>query len=381
MRIVWIPFAASSRFASIRLRCLIPAAQLRVRGHDVQIDDSPEIRGHYDVAVFSKRYDSSAADLAARLTARGTRVLLDLCDNHFYSTYENAASRNRRESLVKMIRIVDGVVASSHALAGVVREHVHDAPPIAVIEDPIEDLHGLESDAPFRDWLRVPSWFKWRSEILQRRRRGECGLVWFGNHGVDYSNVGGMGDLSKLKDILHELAREHSFHVSVISNHREKFRTLTKGWGIPCLYLDWTARTFGRSLGLHDIALIPIERNPFTVCKTANRVVTSLQAGVAVAADSIPSYAPFSGFVVLDDWFNGLARYLRDSSLRSRHVEEGRGRIQELFTPLRIADRWESVLLGVLREKIGATAVQVCGRHDVQLRVAAHEQLGNREGK
>ena len=331
----------------MRLRCLIPAAYLRRQGHEVSIDTSPSPDRGFDVAVFSKTYTAAAAETARAMAASGTKVLLDLCDNHFYSHVENERAALRRANLISMVRSVHGIVSSSETLARYIREYVPDAPPIVVVEDTVEDLQALAGDASLSDWIGFPSWLRWQSQIRSRRERGEMGFVWFGNHGVDYSVSGGMGDLAKLRRTLESLAELRPVFLSVISNNRRKFAALTADWNIPSYYLNWRALTFGRALRMHDIALIPVEKNPFTVCKTANRLALALHEGLAVAADAIPSYEPFAEAAVLDDWDAGLRRYVEDGTFRKRQVEEGRRLVGDLFAPERIGSQWEAVLRAI----------------------------------
>jgi hypothetical protein len=308
------------------------------------MDTSPSTDAGFDVAVFSKIYDASAVKMARALATCGTRVLLDLSDNRFYSHVENERVAQRRANLISMVRSVHGITSSTETLARYIREYVPDAPPIVVIEDPVEDLQALAKEAALSEWIGLPSWLRWQSQIRSRRERGEIGFVWFGNHGVDYSISGGMGDLLKLRRTLESLAKLRQVFLSVISNSRRKFAALTADWSIPSYYLDWRALTFGRALRMHDIALIPVEKNPFTICKSANRLALALHEGLAVAADAIPSYEPFAGVTVLDDWGAGLRRYVEDGNFRVRQVEEGRRLVGDLFSPERIGSQWEAVL-------------------------------------
>src|SRR3546814_13316965 len=90
------------------------------------------------------------------------------------------------------------------------------------------------------------------------------------------------------------------------------------GWSVPTQYVEWDLKSSARIIAEHDVAVIPVVSNPYTVCKTNNRLVFALHLGLPVVADPIPSYQAFSEACVLGDWETGLRRYLSDHSLRKR---------------------------------------------------------------
>jgi hypothetical protein len=344
MRILWVPFTAQARVASVRLRCLYPAAWLRAHGHDVTVAARGMQLADADIAVFSKRYDAPALEIAQQLRSRGTPVVLDICDNHFYAAEEHAGFRERRDSLLRMIDRATGIVAASEELRRVIGGQSAGARVAAVIADPIEDLRELRQAAPLRDRLAWFEWSRYRARVMQLRQAGAVGLVWFGNHGVDYSRQGGMADLCKLRSALERHARSRPVYLSVISNSAERFAQLFAGWGVTTLYLGWRARYFGEALSLHDAALIPVEKNPFTLCKTANRLALALAHGLAVIADAIPAYEPYRDVTVLDDWDGGLTGYLNDPARRRQDAQRGRERVKQDMNMDRIGAAWQEAL-------------------------------------
>jgi hypothetical protein len=335
------PHTDDERVASVRLRCSLIVQELQRRGVDARI-----YRAGADVPrtlVLSKRYDAESLAHAQALRARhGMRLVLDLCDNHFH--YERAVEPfvRRAADLAAAVRSVDRVVAASNALADVVRKHVPQAPPIDVIGDLIEP--------------RLPPPRRWRERLRQRgrllrlrwhlhRAAAAAGrrLVWFGNHGSP--NVdGGMSDLQSVQQALQDHHRSRRLSLTVISNSREHFDALTRGWTIPCVYLPWSAATFDDALALHDIALIPVRANPFTLCKTANRVATASVHGLGVAADAIPAYEEFGDCIVLGDWGGGLARLMDRADERAAAVARARARLDERYAPSVIGARWLALL-------------------------------------
>lgn len=103
--------------------------------------------------------------------------------------------------------------------------------------------------------------------------------------------------------------------------------------GIPTRYLGWSRATFLAALKLHDVAVIPVARTPYTDCKSNNRLLLALQCGLAVCASRIPSYAEFADVCELDNWEAGLEAYLRSPARRQQHVARAQQMIQAHWTP------------------------------------------------
>ena len=337
------PHTEDDRVASARLRCGLIVRELQRTGFDARVHRPGDVAPR--TLVLSKRYDPASLAHAQDLRVRqGTRVMLDLCDNHFHYDRAGEPFVQRSADLVAAVRAVDGVVAASDALAEVVRLHVPDGPRIDVIGDPIESRLS-----PPRRWQeRMQD--RWRLMHLRRRLRQAAPaqgrrLVWFGNHGSP--NVeGGMSDLESVERQLHDHHRQRPLSLTVISNSRERFETLTRGWEFNCLYLPWSTGSFDDALTLHDVALIPVRVNPFTLCKTANRIATASVHGLAVAADTIPAYEEFSDCVVLGDWGAGLERLMDHADERHAAVVRACARLQERYALSVVASRWMALLRG-----------------------------------
>jgi glycosyltransferase involved in cell wall biosynthesis len=110
-------------------------------------------------------------------------------------------------------------------------------------------------------------------------------------------------------------------------------------------------------LSAHDIAVIPVTENAFTRCKSNNRVATALSAGLAVVADSIPSYREFGQICRLDDW-PGLLEYVKDPDLRRRQAAEGRQYVMQKYSLPRIADDWERLFSAIMGTPVPAAQLE-----------------------
>jgi hypothetical protein len=198
----------------------------------------------------------------------------------------------------------------------------------------------------------APRWRSPRAQFrLLRLRQGLRGTgvpwsrrwVWFGNHGSAGTD-GGMADLQRIHEAMHQAHRQAPVSLTVISNDEAKFHRVTAGWAFPRAYLPWDADTFSPALRLHGACLIPVGLNPFTRCKTNNRVATALLHGLNVVATRIPSYDEFAGCTVLDDWAYGLGGYLQDTERRARDVQAGQALLARHYSLDAIAARWRTVV-------------------------------------
>lgn len=331
----WRPTSRDPRVASVRIRCLNPLGELRRQGYPIELYQ-PARRRSYAAVIFSKVYDEATQAEAEKLRAAGAWVVLDLCDNRFHDASETEVARKATNRLRRMLGLADEIVASTEAMAEVLREETGGQTPVTVIGDAIEtSIEGVPT-APWDRWLA-----RRRLRALGGRLAGGSAsrLVWFGSHGGP-SGEHGMGDLETLRPLLESLHGERPLSLTVISNSADKFDRLIRPWRLLTHYLEWSPVTFLPALRLHEIAVIPIRVNPFTRCKTNNRLATALASGLAVVASSIPSYVPFASACTLDDWSGGLRQYIFDPESRRRAVVAGQAALQREWTLPVIADQW-----------------------------------------
>lgn len=350
LSVAWWPHTRDAAIASFRLRCLRVMQGLSYAGVRCELwheGASP------DVLVLSKQYGDDARVKAQALRqARGTKIVVDLCDNHFYHAGSDPRWEARSHALGSTLSIADQIVTSTEALAQVVRSHVADCPPVAVVGDAVE--------APRREAPGLPTARHLHRMLVARRLRKlsaahgakRIKLIWFGNHGSPNAD-GGLRDLLLIADELNALHAQHPSTLTVISNNRWKFATIAHRFQAPTSYFAWNEHTFSALLQAHDIALIPISLNPFTICKTNNRLATALVHGVAVAATSIPSYEPFREAAVLDDWREGLSAIAVDAGLRQEMVSRGMNLIETNWSWPSIVGQWHTVLARVAGQDRG----------------------------
>jgi hypothetical protein len=333
VRLVFWPHTTRADVASTRIRCLQVIRELREQGERAELGDG---NGEApDVLVLAKRYDAATLSVAAQLRGRGTRVVLDLCDNHFY--YRDAAPQwiERARQLRAAVHAVDHVVAASQPLAEVVRDECGGTTPVTVIADALDAGPPQRRAGLAQRWQRFGlRHFLWRHPVAPGRR-----LLWFGNHGAEYAN-GGLEDLSRIADALQRHHARAPLTLVVVSNSFEAYTRWLPQCPVPSFYLPWSTPTFEAALRSHAVALIPAQNNPFTRCKTNNRLATAFMNGLAVAADSLPPYEEFADLALLDDWDAGLAALMDDAGDRVQRVRLARERLQQRYSVGLIGRQW-----------------------------------------
>lgn len=315
MRVGWKPKSDDPRIASVRFRCLTPLAELRAEGKPIELyaDDTA-----YDAVIFSKLYGAKDQELAIKLGEQGCRTILDLSDNHFYNPYNlplyEAASRDLR----LMAGIVDQVVCCSAHLADIVAQEapLHSAP--LVVGDAVENF-----DLP----------------VAQRAPDEPFRFLWFGSHGSPNAPAG-MQDLLRVREHLAAAAQARACELMVVSNNRAAFDELSAELEVPMRYREWEHAAFAEELVRSDVVLVPVSANPFTLCKSNNRVATALWYGAPVLADRIPAYDELAPYVVLDDWASGFRAALDGDRRLQQRTLAGHDYVRRRFNSAAIAKSW-----------------------------------------
>lgn len=303
------PHKENKNTASFRLRCLRILEGLQDAGMDASLYKEDEAPTHL---VLSKRYD--AASLAQALSLRknhGTKIFLDVCDNHFYSKMDTSSAIERANQFLTALQSVDEVIASSEYLARLIEEKTEDSKPVRVIGDIVELPPKTLWRSYFlhpRPWIELYQLKQALDRLGQDKRTR---LVWFGIHGNTYGD-GGMEDLKLVTDMLEAVNKTHPLSLTIISSSKQKFEGLSRDWNFNSYYLPWNLQTFTTAMKLHGTALIPIKLSPFTLAKTSNRVTTSLVHGLHVIADAIPSYVEYKDSISIGDWEKNLLEQVTD---------------------------------------------------------------------
>lgn len=343
-RILFWPHKPAAQVASTRIRALQVVAGLQRLGLAAEVCEVLPAQAAPELLVLAKRYDAASLEAAKALRQRhGTRLVLDLCDNHFYDRRHHAEGRERAERLVAACRSVDRVVVSTPPLAEAVRAACGPSVALKVVPD---GLDGGDPSATSR-WTDALHRLRLRAFLARHRVPPGRRLLWFGQHGVPHAEAG----LRDLTRVAPALARHHArkpLQLIVLSNRWLRYREVSAAWTWPSLYLPWSPALFEASAAASDIALIPAQSNPFTVCKTNNRPASAFMRGLAVAADALPSYRSLAPWAVLNDWDEGLGRLMEDAGGRAERVAAARVHLAEHHHPERIARTWAATIAELL---------------------------------
>lgn len=332
-RLHFVPVADDWDVASARLRVFLPIDCLRAAGRDAARLDLARVRAG-DVVVFSKRYDEEALALARAARQRGATALLDLCDNHFWVPDDAPHLQARADALRRMVDAVDGVSLSTEALQEVVARE-RPGLPTAVIDDALDPM--------VPSWpVRLRQWAR-RKERRRLRIRGDgWRLCWFGHHG-EAAPPFGLVDLAPLLPLLAELHEKTPLQLTVITGSEAAFdERIGAVARVPVRFKPWRRETLRRLLAQHDACLLPVRDNPFTRCKSANRLLLALHAGVPVVADPLRAYRPFAEFARLDGFATALGELARDRDASRARTEAGRRHVRSTFTPARVVAQWSA---------------------------------------
>lgn len=345
MKILWWPHTSSNKVASVRLRCFNIINTLKRNGLNVglyKFGDAP------DLIVLSKRYDDFSVGHVKQLREKyGTKIVLDLCDNHFYSQHKSEFWESRAAQLREAILAADMVIASSEELAKIIQEEFGELQlNIKVIEDTVESPYYPTIFEKVCHPIQELKLYSLQKKLARLSKYNVCSLVWFGNYGSENAD-GGMTDLKLIAENLNTLNLTCPISLTVISNNKNKFNEIKKEFNIPIFYLDWASSTFSTALNSHQICTIPIGINPFTKCKTNNRLATAFLHDVAVATTIIPSYEPFSEVIVSDDWNAGLKELAINKSYRGQLIANGKKLIFTNWSISLIAKKWSDMFQSI----------------------------------
>ena len=308
--------------ASYRYRVLAPIQFLAARGHAVELYDAGNF-DRYETVVFSKAYAAEDRKLARRLKAAGKRVLLDLCDDHFFNPYDLPKYRETRQNLLAMIASCDGVVCSTPVLSRAVQREAGLAATPLVAPDVYEQA-AASAGAP--------------TPAGQPAR-----LLWFGLHASPNAPAG-MEDLLLVQDALADAFAKRPFELVVCSDSAERYEALFKAFAVPTRFVPWSPQSFADELARADGVVIPLSDNPFVAAKTHNRLSLALSAGVPAVADHLDSYEAFAPFAYVGDWAAGLEAILMRPDEARERAAAARSYLEAHWSAPKVAPLWEAAL-------------------------------------
>lgn len=335
MRVGWRPCSYDPKIFSPRIRAILPAQYLAKAGVDaIVVPENGE--GRYDCVVFQKAYSKRDLELARRLKAEGARLIFDLCDNHFYNPTDDPGVAEKVKRLEGMLELVDAVTVSSPEIAKLITSK-----PWFQVDDALELLPCTRLAGCIGQYTRP----------VRRKASKAVRLVWHGQSGTEHL-ASGLAPVSKIVPELERLHARMPLRLTIMSNSRDAFKRHIAPARFPTSFVRWRPQTFALLFAQQDICLLPIDHNPFTVCKTNNRAMTSLLLGVPVIADEIPSYREFKDWMFFGDWTNHITQYVKGPRLASHHVRDAQAHIAATYTEARVVGQWRAALDAVFSENV-----------------------------
>ncbi|MGK2915724.1 MAG: glycosyltransferase [Porticoccaceae bacterium] len=366
--LVWRVSKQTVELASVRYRALLPILALSDLAIPSRLLIKPDVSALRSAShlIVVKCFSSADVELIRHAHAKGIRTIFDLCDNIFVDDYGRGAKVTPAEALRSMAHFLDAIVVPTKALAAVIKQELADGCPVHIIPDGLEDqgmlarqrtvIRRLKSYTQAKAaqpkswsslWQRVATIFESRPMLdLQQDcvgPRSERTILWFGNHGSPWSSFG-LADILLFRDVLERIARKYSVHLLVVSNNASRFEAEIRPLAIRSTYLEWTPEVLHTALREVDVVIAPSALDEFARCKSANRVLLALHAGVPVVATPTPACELLRGCIWLDDPYQGIDAYLRDPDLVREHLARAHAVIEREFSLRAIASRWQTIL-------------------------------------
>lgn len=356
MKITWIPHSLNPVFAGVRLRCLLPQAELRLSGQNVSIANEKSDLSNADILIVQGKWllDAHSPEALLRRMGRlraaqskGTKLVLDSFDNYFMNEGKDGERGRLLEVYRSCLTHFNRFTVSSPGLVPFLRRELTSTTLIDVVGDPLEGMkshHLYESALQRMNPGRWPDhWRSWRDRSnVRSKRKLERRLMWFGNHGTTYASSG-MGELSRILPSLQDIATRLPIHLTVVSNSRHRFEEITAQFDIPKTYREWNRLHFVPLLREQDLVLLPANVTAFTASKSNNRLLLPLSQGIPVIADALPDYLPWRDHCAIDEW-DKLEQYIAHPTMLQQRAHAVAKRLSEEYSPHAIAKQWIAML-------------------------------------
>jgi glycosyltransferase involved in cell wall biosynthesis len=398
--VAWKLAAANPALASVRFRCLVPAAALKALGwSSVFLHGTESLRdlSAVDAIVFVKAHYDHDLALARQASAAGVPIVLDFCTNVTAAGYDRGAKGEEwRQNLPHMMALCSSLTTTGPYLADELRRVAPAGVPIVEIPDPVDTPDEMRAVFDVRGWraqhadLRTSAALDpWPALLELWRHLRNCGrfarsfaapfltngsmqgggdterraaivrppgqrpdparprrILWFGSDGGTFS-WDGIGALASIADDLIRLHRSTPIHLVVVSTSIRKYRRLIEPLPLPTSYREWGPLSFFQDIASADVVILPYPSHPVARAKSSNRAVLALSLGVPVVASATSALEPLRECILLDDWEGGIRRYLDEPLLVEDHLRKARDIIDREFKPTEVGRRWDRLLRGL----------------------------------
>jgi glycosyltransferase involved in cell wall biosynthesis len=327
--------AVNSSMASMRLRMLIPGAEL-ARSVDVRLVpfarflQDPTLAhlqnvrvlviGKLSVGEVEALGDAGRDRLFDAIGRSGHRVFADFSDN--YPAFGGAKVAQLADYQARMGAAATFTVpcnALAEAIGPQAQRGIH------VIEDPYETPEQPARFAPEKEMLR---------------------LCWFGSAYEPHLVEGAFAAIAAA-----QAGRRLRLEFLALASRAPMARQLEARMreanpAAEVRFVEWSFDAVARALRDCDLVVLPQDAaSPWGRCKSHNRLVQAIRAGRVAVASAIPAYVELAGCAEIDDDLPAaLARALAQPNVALDKLIAGQALVRERFSPEHIAARWASVL-------------------------------------
>lgn len=308
----------TSNLASARYRVIIPSRHLENLGWHSQIvnEGLSKTMGGWgnatpktgDILVVSKVFTDHALTLINDAKARGAKVVVDHCDNFFWSKARGALQK-------KLCELADLNTVSTQLLGQFMLEQTGKT--ALEITDPTEHASQPASFNP----------------------EAKLKVLWFG-HEINFRSLAGFFD-----EIRHGC--DFEIELTLVTNLSEKNMQCWEQLDISGLhkrYVLWRPDVMQAEFARCDVVILPIKEDEYGSVKSPNRLTESIQGGKFVVAHPLPSYMQFSDYVHIGkSIMQGLTWARQHPQAVLDKIKEGQQFISAHCAGDAIAQRWHAV--------------------------------------
>lgn len=310
MRIVYYASEDNNK-ASTRLRCCLPAQQLRLRGYDAVVSK----QGQGDLFVIQKLSTPNISHL------KGT-IVWDVCDATFLNKKETEMSLNIAKR-AKCVTVPNE--AMRHYVKANLIAHNVDRP-VHVVPDP----HFYPS--------QEPSFLENRNVIK---------MLWYGN--AKNLNKGDW-DTEVFQPIFEKYIMLNGRNVELKIMTRlstlARYNFKMKPGNVKVEFVEWDLNKQSKYCHESDFTVFPISPNEYTAQKSHNKLIDSFMCGTMVIANPLQSYLPYKKYAGLSgNLFNDMLHCLTNKEETLQRIRSAQEYVEKNYSPSRVADKWEEVLL------------------------------------
>lgn len=284
-------------------------ASTRIRSYDVinylnaQRIPAELYNGHnnYDIVIFQKSFQPNHIELAKRLQAKGTKIILDINVNYVLLENEaiNYVKSEQKSNILKMLGIADGVIVASEKL-GEIYKNYHER--VTVIEESIEDR-----------FFRANKVY----EVNEPLKLLYCGYA------IKAAEV------LLIKEVLKALHKEFSVKMLYICEKDPKLDI------IPYQFLEYNHALLPGLLLKGDIKIAPRDlSNSYNWGHTFTKVAYPMAVGLPAVASPVPSYLN-RGVLICNnqsEWYDVLQKLISSADLRKEYGLAGKKIVKENFS-------------------------------------------------